>query len=302
MLHSFAGTRIDAAPLARDAALHQLSARLELRFEASNQRTRMRVDAQDPPWKVIRAFQQANGGALVHLHNVSGGILAGDRLSLQIAVGAGAIAQVTTTGATRLYRHRAGASDSEQHLSISVDGGAVLEYLPDALIPFAGSRHVQRTTATLADGATFFWWEVLSPGRQAMGEQFAFERLRVETAVRSKLRPLVLENFVLEPRIRSMESTARLGGYTHTATFFAFQVGRSSADLRQLESTLAEVARETSRPGVTIWGASALASDGVIVRGLSATARDLPATLARFWTTARKFLTGDEGVAPRKLK
>ena len=36
----------------------------------------------------IRAFPQANGGALVHLHNVSGGVLAGDRLLLQIAVGA----------------------------------------------------------------------------------------------------------------------------------------------------------------------------------------------------------------------
>ena len=88
MLHSSTGTGIDAAPLARDAPLHQLSARLELRFEASNRRTRLRVDAQDPPWKVIRAFQQANGGALVHLHNVSGGILAGDRLSLRIDVGA----------------------------------------------------------------------------------------------------------------------------------------------------------------------------------------------------------------------
>src|SRR5689334_25372148 len=113
----------------------------------------MRVNAQDPPWKVIRAFPLTNGGALVHLHNVSGGVLAGDRLSLRIAVGPGAIAQVTSTGATRLYRHRAGASDSEQHLSISVDEGGVLEYLPDALIPFSRSRHIQRTTATLADNA-----------------------------------------------------------------------------------------------------------------------------------------------------
>ena len=302
MLYSAAGTRIDAAPVARDTAFHQLSARLELRFVAASQRTRLHVDAQEPPWRVIRAFHQSNSAALVHLHNVSGGILAGDRLSLQIEVGPEARAQVTTTGATRLYRHRAGASDSEQHVSISVGRGALLEYLPDAVIPFAGSRHVQRTTATLADHATFFWWEVLAPGRQAMGEQFAFERLHVHTAVRSKLRPLLLEDYALEPRLRSIESAARLGAYTHTATLFAFQVGRSASDLRALESILADVARETSRPGVTIWGASALASDGVIVRGLSATARDLPATLARFWTTARKFLTGEEAVPPRKLK
>ncbi|MEP6960603.1 MAG: urease accessory protein UreD [Acidobacteriota bacterium] len=279
-----------------------MNARLALHFETSNESTRMRIGAQDPPLRVIRAFPQANGGTLVHLHNVSGGILAGDRLSLQIDVAAGAIAQVTTTGATRLYRHRPGASDSEQDVSISVAEDALLEYLPDALIPFAGARHKQRTTVTLSDNAAFFWWEVLAPGRQAMGEKFTFDRLQVEIAVRSKVRPLVLESYVLEPHRRSLESTARLGGYTHTATFYAFQIGRSASDLRQLESSLAEMALEVSRPGVTIWGASALASDGVIVRGLSATARDLPATLARFWGIARQFLTGKEAVPPRKLK
>lgn len=262
----------------------------------------MRVGAQDPPLRVIRAFQQPSGGALVHLHNVSGGILSGDRLSLRIGVGPGSMAQVTTTGATRLYRHRAGASDSEQHLSISVAEGGLLEYLPDPLIPFAGSRHTQRTTVSLADKATFFCWEVLAPGRQAMGERFAFERLQIETSIRSERRPLALENFVLEPHLRSMESAARLDGYTHTATFYAFQIGRPPSDLLHLESILSEIGRDASVPGVTIWGASALASDGIIVRGLSTTARDLPATLARFWTRARKFLTGEEAVPPRKLK
>lgn len=262
----------------------------------------MRVNTQDPPWKVFRAFPQANGGTMVHLHNLSGGILAGDHLSLDISVGAGAIAQVTTTGASRLYRHRAGASDSEQHLSITVDKGAVLEYLPDALIPFAGSRHVQHTSVALADQATFFWWEILAPGRQAMGEEFAFERLQVDTDVRLKRQPIFLENFVLEPHLRPLQSSARLGGYTHAATFFAFQTGQTSSNLRQLESTLAEVAREVSRPGVSIWGASALATDGLIVRGMSATARGLTAALTRFWTLSRHFLTGEQAVPPRKLK
>lgn len=279
-----------------------MNARLALRFEASDRGTHLKVDTQEPPWKVVRAFRQANDGALVHLHNLSGGVLAGDCLSLRVDVGADAVAQVTSTGATRLYRHRAGASDSEQRTEISVAENGLLEYLPDALIPFAGSRHVQRTTVTLANRASFFWWEVLAPGRQAMGELFAFERLRVETLVRSGDRPLIIENFLLEPRARAMQSAARLGSYLYTASFGVIQVGRAAADLRRLEAKLSEVAGEVSRPGVMIWGASALASDGVMVRGLSATARDLPATLVRFWKTARYFLTGEEAVPPRKMK
>jgi urease accessory protein UreH len=93
-----------------------------------------------------------------------------------------------------------------------------------------------------------------------------------------------------------------MGGYLHTASFYAIQIGRPASDLRELESKLSEVARETSRPGAIIWGASALASDGVVARGLSTTARDLPATLVRFWSIARRFLTGEDAIPPRKLK
>ena len=106
MLQSVSGAGVDAARLARDTPVHQLS----LCFEPN----RLRVNRQDPPWKVVRAFRQPDGGVLVHLHNVSGGVLAGDRLALDVEVHAGAAAQITTTGATRLYRHRAGAADSEQ--------------------------------------------------------------------------------------------------------------------------------------------------------------------------------------------
>jgi urease accessory protein len=278
-----------------------LKSRLHLLFEASGSRTKMRVGAQDPPWKVIRAFPSPGGGTLAHLHNVSGGVLAGDSLALEVTVGPGAAAQVTSTGATRLYRHRAGAAESEQYVALSVAPNGLLEYLPDALIPFAGSRHRQRTTVTLGDKATFFWWEILAPGRQAMGEEFAFDTLRVETRVHSAHRPLLFEDLLLKPGARPLQSNARLGAYSYTASFYAFQVGRSASDLRVLETALGEIARRESHAG-TIWGASALASDGVIVRGLSATARDLPATLIRFWTTARFFLTGEEAVPPRKLK
>lgn len=262
----------------------------------------MNVGAQEPPWRVIRAFPQANGGSLVHLHNVSGGVLAGDCLTLDVRVDAGAKAQITSTGATRLYRHREGSRCSEQHVFLSVAADGLLEYLPDALIPFGGSRHQQRTSVKLGKGATFFWWEVIAPGRQAMGERFAYESLRVETEIRSGERPLVSENFVLEPGLRALESIARMGEYTHVANFYAMQVGSTPSEMRKLESLLNEMARENSRPGVTIWGASALASDGVVVRGVSTTARELPAMLARYWTTSRRFLTGEEAVPPRKLK
>jgi urease accessory protein len=261
----------------------------------------LHIDAQEPPWRVVRAFSQANGASLVHLHNVSGGVLSGDDLSLKIDVGPGAAAQVTTTGATRLYRHRHGLADSRQQVEIHVSEGALLEYLPDALIPFAGSRHSQRTSISLADRAILLWWEILAPGRQAMGETFKFDSLRLRTEVHSCSRPLLIESSHLQPALRPLIALTRLGPYTHAANFYAFSVGAAAAQWRDLEAQMNAVCSARSTPGVTIWGSSALAADGLAVRGLSASARELPATLAQVWQTAKRALTGEDAIPPRKV-
>src|SRR5207245_5131709 len=105
LLHSTSGDRFDAACETVDAAVHQLmAALLWLRFEDRGGETILRLKQQQPPWRVIRGFPSGSGEALAHLHNVSGGVLDKDDLHLQVEVGAGARAQLTTTGATRVYR------------------------------------------------------------------------------------------------------------------------------------------------------------------------------------------------------
>jgi len=288
VLQSVSRVGVDAARVDRDTPVHQLS----LCFE----RERFRVARQDPPWKVVRAF-----GSLVHLNNVSGGVLAGDRLALDVDVQAGAAAQITTTGATRLYRHRAGAADSEQQARFSVGDAALLEYLPDPVIPYAGSRHVQRTEIRLGRGSTLFWWEILAPGRLAAGERFAFERLRVQTEVYAGSQPVLREDYLLEPKQKQLSAMARMFEYSHTASLCAVQEGRPPAFWRSLEDRLNEIAQARTKHGTAVWGASMLASDGVVVRGLSMSACFIHETLIEFWRTARVSITGQDAVPPRKI-
>jgi urease accessory protein UreH len=147
-----------------------------------------------------------------------------------------------------------------------------------------------------------FGWDLLAPGRQAMGERFRFDRLRLTTRIESPAGPVLFEDFLLQPETGSLLSPARLGSYTHAATFYAIQAGRSSSDLADLERRLSEIAARESRQGCTIWGTSALAFDGVVVKGLSTSADSIPGTLAAFWTTARQFLSGDAPIPPRKVR
>ena len=53
--------------------------------------------------------------AVVHLHNVSGGILSGDSLHLSIEAGTSTRVQVTSVGATRIYRQRRGTATPPVH-------------------------------------------------------------------------------------------------------------------------------------------------------------------------------------------
>ena len=134
-----------------------------------------------------------------------------------------------------------------------------------------------------------------------MGECFAFDKLRIQARVSSPTRPLLLEDYVLEPKLRPIGSLARMGPYTHMANFYACKVGLPAAAWHELEAKVNEYCCAQSRPGVSIWGATTLVADGIAVRGLSVSARELPNSLTRCWQIARRYLTGAEAIPPRKV-
>jgi urease accessory protein len=277
--------------------------RLALRFErdAVTGVTRVDVHERRPPLAVVRGFAHDDGTALVHMHNVSGGVLAGDALETSIEVGTGSRAQVTTVGATQVYRSASG-SEARQSFDIRVADGALLEYVPDPLIPFAGAVYSQRTTIALGADAGLFWWEIVAPGRIWRGERFGYERLELCAEISADEHPIALERFVLEPRARPLESAVRLGGYLYFGTFFACRTGVEPSRWSALEARLAEVADEVGRPGVISFGCSTLAAHGLSVRAVAATRRDIAEGFTRFWREARSALYGDEPVQPRKAQ
>lgn len=282
----------------------EVDGRLHLRFEtrSASEKTTLRVLDQRPPLRVVRAFACDDGGALVHLHNVSGGVLGGDRLEFQVEVAADARAQITTTGATRLYRCRDGAPAAVQQSLIEVGHGGLLEYVPDPLLPFAGSRYRQHTRVELAAGAGLFWWEILAPGREARGECFGYDELELSFALRVEGRPIAYERARLLPHERALDSLARFGPYTHFASFYICRVGQPSAQWLALETRLAALAQELTTPGDVLWGATTLPAHGLSVRGLSRSGRAISLGLPIFWDVAKQELYGQPAAPPRKVQ
>lgn len=282
---------------------YRVNGRLHLRFTATGApvATRLQVIEQTPPLRVVRAFPIADQAVLTHLHNVSGGVLGGDQLTLCAEVNAGARAQLTSTGATRVYRHRPGYATATQHTRFQVAAGGLLEYLPDPLIPYAGARYRQVTEIELADDAGLFYWEIITPGREAHNELFAYEDLQLHLNLYGGGRPLALERLHLTPATTTLGSPARLGHYTYLATFYLCRVGVPATTWLALEKELQTLAQCFSEPAKVIWGVSTLAAHGLSVRALSINSRALLTGLPLFWQAAKQALYGQNAVMPRKV-
>lgn len=277
--------------------------RLRLRFEArgDSKQTILAECEQQSPLRIVRAFQLDDGGSLVHLHNLSGGVLGGDQLDLTVEVGPRAVAQVTSTGAARVYRSRKNAEPAHQRLQFRVEDDGLVEYLPDQLIPFAGSRYRQETRIELGANAGLFWWEIISPGREAHEELFAYELLQLKTSISVLGNPIALEHMRIEPARRSMFSLARLGAYRYFSTFYICRAGVESSRWLELERLLGELAEQLSQPSRMVWGVSPLRAHGVVVRALSVRGREITTRLPDLWRVAKAFLYDREAVLPRKV-
>jgi urease accessory protein len=307
-LRIFLGTliRSNSAGIERLPAMELrqgVRASLQLRFEVDveSSRTFLKENVQEPPLKVVRAFQHEDGTALVHLHNVSGGILGGDQLSLSVEVGPAANVLLTTTGATRVYRSSGKASSASQHNKMSVAEDGLLEYLPDELIPFGGARYLQDTVVKLEAGAGLFWWEIVTPGREARQEIFEYEKLETRARIEAQCRLIAAEAICLSPVDHEMSALARLGPYRYFATFYICRAGIDAKSWRNLENILVEVVHRRTCQGKILWGVSSLVSDGLVVRCVSRNGREILPGLRELWSRAKVYLYGREAILPRKV-
>ena len=107
-------------------------------------------------------------------HNVlvhpPGGIVGSDTLHIEVELGEGAHALVTTPGATRFYR--SAGDTARQAVNARVAAGARLEWMPLETIVHSGALAENSMRFALAPGAEMIGWDVLALGLPAAGEGF----------------------------------------------------------------------------------------------------------------------------------
>ncbi|AMV40063.1 urease accessory protein UreD [Planctomyces sp. SH-PL62] len=179
------------------------NALLRLRFERRGGRSILAFMERRAPLLVQKALYCDEGMPdlpVVFIISNAGGILQGDRYTMDFAVGPGACGHVTTQAATKI--HEMDANHALQTQELTLDEGSYLEYIPEAAIPFAHSRFLTRTKVRIAPSATLLYAETLMGGRKYYrdGERYRFDLFSSTVAAeRPTGESLFVEKFRVEP-------------------------------------------------------------------------------------------------------
>ncbi len=249
----------------------KFSGHLRLKATAgANGRTALTGQSFRAPYHVSKPYWDADAGALlVQVVNPTAGILEGDFLESDIAVGKGAALLVTTPSASRVFKMKSGSAECRQHFAVAKDGW--LEVLPEPLVPHRGSRYRQTTTVEAEPGGGLFFVDLLMPGRIAhKGEAWVWDRLCLETEVRVGGELVLRERF--DQSGAELKALAALAGSGAKACF------GNAVLIAEGEATWIDAARALHGDGVWL-GVSALRRGGWSIKFVAADSIRLRRTL-----------------------
>jgi urease accessory protein len=235
---------------------------------------------------VQRPFHPEGPVCHVYLIHPPGGIVGGDRLALDVDVGPGAHALLTTPGATRFYRAGpAGRAVLEQHLDVR---GGLLEWLPQETIFFTGAQAAATTRVRLHGDARFLGWEIACYGRTAGDLPFTGGHAHQRFEVWRDGEPLLIDSQRLDGAGPAGAASWGLQGHPVMGTLLAFP------------ATAAELEAARAALGPDAPPAAATLLDGVLLcRALGAQAQSVRSRFAAVWRALRPGLCGRPACPPR---
>ncbi|MDZ7958904.1 MAG: urease accessory protein UreD [Aulosira sp. DedQUE10] len=156
--------------------------KLNLVYADRKNATQLIYNHQQAPLKVQRPFYP-EGEKVCHsvILHTAGGVVGGDRLSLDFHLQPDAQALITTAAASKVYRSN--GLQARQTIKIKVGAGACLEWLPQETIVFNGAIYRQDLRVELATEASWLGWEITRLGRSARGEKFLQGEWRSHTEI-----------------------------------------------------------------------------------------------------------------------
>lgn len=267
--------------------------RLRLEYAHRDGRSVLARREHRGPLAVQRAFYPEPGGTChSYVLHPPGGVVGGDRLSLEVELGAGSEVLLTTPAATKFYRSAGVRAEQRQLLRCAA--GARLEWLPQETIVFAGAHLSTVTRVELAAGAAFVGWEMVCLGRPASGERFSRGEVVQRLEVYRDDRPLVLERARYCGAGLELDASWGLGGCSVVGTLLCV-----AADDRPLDPERLAELRACLSESAGVQATATQLAGAVACRYLGDRAEPGMRAFRSAWALLRPLCLGKAAVAPR---
>ena len=252
-------------------------------------------DRHDGPLRILASLYP-EGDAVCHnvLVHPPGGVVGGDRLAIDIDVGAGAHALVTSAGATRFYR--SAGEVATQTVRARIGEGARLEWLPLETLAYSGCEVENRASFELAPGAQAIGRDVLALGLPASNAAFARGRFVQHLELPGRW----IERSVIDAAADQRLLDSGLGWAGQRVLGTLWIAGGSRFDAALVEDLL-EAARATcaAHPLDRFGGASAAHEGIVVLRLLGPRVEPVMQLMTQVWSRWRERAWGLSACVPR---
>jgi urease accessory protein len=253
---------------------------LRLQFERHGQSTILSQSRFTLPLQALTPLELEDGSAYLMLLNPTGGVLGGDHLVTGIAQGKETHVCLTTPSATRIYR--TAEKPAVLETVIQLGEGATLEYLPDHVIPHAGSTLRQSLRVKMARGSRAILLDSLAAGRVARGERWNFSEVDSRTEVVMCGKAAFLNRTKINAAAQRPEHLGLMEEFSYMACLSLFADG-----LEDWPRIAAALSAELESVSQVKGGVSLLSRGGCVVRYLTNSASDLTRTSRKLWDAAR---------------
>ena len=256
-------------------------------FRVADGETRLGELWQHDPMRVL--LPRPVDDLLPHavLLNTSGGLVGGDAVAVQVSLGDGARALVTSQAAEKVYRSAGADSRIDNHLVVGDD--AWLEWLPNETILFDGCRLRRHMRIDLAPAARILAGEITVFGRLARGEQVTHGFLHDGWALHRGDRLIWADALRLDGDIAATIGDPHGFGGARAVGVLVF-AGSEAPDM--LEPVRALIGAETG-------SAASVLGDILLVRFVMDDPRRLRRLFGGIWTTLRAAIAKLPAELPR---
>ena len=272
--------------------IHDLSknGRADLSFQRDSRgRTYLAQQYVEYPFHITKPFYLDSEWpdlATLYIASASGGLVQGDKTSLHVKTGGKAAVHVTTSAATKVHSMIEGRA--RQSITLEVEAGGYLEYLPDPAVLFPRSRLQSSITVTIGKGACAVVGDSIFAHNPNGNKIPSFDFYRSDCSLYQMNGELLAIDRI---RIENGESLFGLPGITGGR--FAQGTVYLVCEDRPFDEMTDGLRRAMVSVPDVYWGVSILPNDcGIWLRVLAEDGHALRNALTTAWTSCRKLAVG----------